>query len=588
MHTNQKTNFFDFFSIPVFFTGWALLSFLLTWTHLFYPFFFILYACIWTIIVWKKYQKQIIKIENKKNFFFLLLSATISCCLAYFFHTSSLFTGRDQGSIAQASIILSQQHTLVSTSPEANVFFKIYGQGTALNFPGFAYTEHGQLTTQFPIASIAWYASFYSIFGISGFSIANAILVFLFLWSLFLISKKFLDTGMSLFLILLSATTFPIFWFSRFTLSENFVLGFLWVTLTATVHLFQNKKPVHLWIALLAGSLLPFARIEGIILFGILLFLLLKREETRSIILQNTRPFLIYSTVFIPFFLWNMFVTLPFYKNIIKALLQSDITNIPTSANPTHIFSKITSVFSVFFNYGLLEILILGIVSIVIFAWKKRDDFPLFIPILITGPVFLYLVHSFISGDHPWMLRRFAFAVIPVMIWYSIVFLQNILRQPGILRKITASSLMLFLFISNISACIYFFPFSEGSDLLTQTRSLSEKFGNNDLVLIDRLATSDPWLLLSGPMSSLFGKHAVYFFNPNNWRDMDVSAFDKIYLVVSETNASFYTTSSLYPFLHFEDIFTLSFEHLQPETNPFEIPQKQHVTQKLLIYSLHP
>jgi hypothetical protein len=85
-----------------------------------------------------------------------------------------------------------------------------------------------------------------------------------------------------------------------------------------------------------------------------------------------------------------------------------------------------------------------------------------------------------------------------------------------------------------------YFPFSENKGLLEEMRKISENFGSDDLVLIDRSASGDGWAMISGPMSFIYGKNAVYFFNSEDLKKIDRTKFSRIYLVSSNQNAKMY------------------------------------------------
>ena len=119
---------------------------------------------------------------------FLIVTTVFS-----FFSTPTIFSGRDQGSISESAIRLSQNGQLEFSTPESEVFFKIYGPGRALNFPGFHYTPGGNLITQFPLIYTSWLALFFSLFGLTGFLIANALLFFVFSFSLYLLFRLFAE-----------------------------------------------------------------------------------------------------------------------------------------------------------------------------------------------------------------------------------------------------------------------------------------------------------------------------------------------------------------------------------------------------------
>ena len=108
----------------------------------------------------------------------LLLLITLGNLL---FTTPTLLSGRDQGAISEAAIRLSESTTLTYRTPATETFFAIYGPGKALNFPGFSYTANGDVITQFPLVYTSFLASFHSLFGIAGLTIANGLLLFFFL-----------------------------------------------------------------------------------------------------------------------------------------------------------------------------------------------------------------------------------------------------------------------------------------------------------------------------------------------------------------------------------------------------------------------
>ncbi|QQS20632.1 MAG: hypothetical protein IPL87_03615 [Candidatus Moraniibacteriota bacterium] len=101
---------------------------------------------------------------------FFLLAFSIS-----FISSPTVFSGRDQGSYANAAIRLVETESLQSRSLVSDTFFSLYGPGKALNFPGFFYTSEGALTSQFPLGSIVWFGLNFSLFGVSGFSVANSL-----------------------------------------------------------------------------------------------------------------------------------------------------------------------------------------------------------------------------------------------------------------------------------------------------------------------------------------------------------------------------------------------------------------------------
>ena len=126
-------------------------------------------------------KKDTTKNSNFLQLFFISLISLLFIIFLSFSTEPTVFSGRDQGSFSEAAVRLSQNHQLEFETLVSQEFFKIYGQGTALNFPGFSYTADGKLITHFSIGYIAWLAVFYSLFGLSGLAIANGVLFFIFL-----------------------------------------------------------------------------------------------------------------------------------------------------------------------------------------------------------------------------------------------------------------------------------------------------------------------------------------------------------------------------------------------------------------------
>lgn len=459
---------------------------------------------------------------------------------ASFFATPTIFSGRDQGSISEASIRLSQNHKLEFSTPASSQFFKLYGPGKALNFPGFYYTPEGQLTTQFPLAYISWLAIFYSFFGLAGLIIANAILFFIFFLSFYLLARRFLKEKFAYILLALTATSFPIFWFFKFTLSENMALALLWISIL-WIYLFIKEQRLFFYSSfLLSAGLLVFTRIEGIFLL-ISGFLTIFFFTRKNFIWKGKKKFLIlYPAIFLAILLiMNFTKNIPFYKEMGKALLhiRQDQSDAPSTT--LGFLSPAIFELRVFFLYGLTSSLFLGIFATIYFWVKKKWD--LLIPLFVTLPSLVYLFNPWISSDHPWMLRRFAFSIVPVFIFYSILFLQEWSNEEKRRhRKIISWIFIFIMLISNLLLFYQYFPFSENKNLLKETKKISDNFNSNDLVLIDRVASGDGFSMITGPLNFMYNKNAVYFFNPKDAEKIDKSKFKKIYLLTSNQSLEFF------------------------------------------------
>lgn len=531
MDNNYKP--FIIFSLFALFLGW--LGFILALLGLFWTLIFEAYILLGIgILVYLFLRKKLL---IKKDDWIAAVIILLFVAIFSLYATPTIFSGRDQGSISEAAIRLAQNHRLdFSTSP-SNEFFQIYGPGKALNFPGFYYLENGNLTTQFPLPYISWLAIFYSIFGLFGLVAANAILFFIFAFSLYFLIKQLCDKKFGLLGLLLALTSFSFSWFYKFTLSENMALALVWLAIWE-LFIFIDKpgsKTYYLFLSTL--GLLFFTRIEGILFFLSATIIIFSFKNTRQYIIRKKSwpkiifPLVLFSLIFILNFERNF----SFYQEMARAIFHSQGIGLATAG-----FFQEFYTLKVFILYGLISYLALGIVGIIYFL--KKRNWKALIPLFFVLPSFIYLVDSNISADHPWMLRRFVFSVLPALILYSVLV---IYEMWGKNKKIASLSLLVLLFFPGLPAFLNYFNFSENRNLLQETSAVSHNFANNDLILVDRLSSGDGWAMLSGPMNFMLGKNSVYFFNPSDLGKIDISKFNKIYLISPEENLNSWKSSVL-------------------------------------------
>jgi hypothetical protein len=192
----------------------------------------------------------------------------------------------------------------------------------------------------------------------------------------------------------------------------------------------------------------------------------------------------------------------------------------------------------IFVVYALLNYIILGIGGFCYFL--KKRNFKLLLPFLVLLPAFFYLINPSITPDHPWMLRRYAFAVVPICILYTIVFLDYFFK-----RRLVFYLFSLILLFFNLSIFLPYLKVEENSTLLAQVEELSTNFKDSDLILVDQVATGDGWAMMSGPLNVLFRKQAVYFFNPDDLEKIDATKFSNIYFIIPNDNLDFYKKNNL-------------------------------------------
>ena len=550
MNTDKKTiddrEFFLNFSL--FWVIFGALSLFSALGNFFYAWIFIVYIFLGLFYLAWTFQKNKRKLSLSKNFLITNGIFFIFVLLFSFFSTPTVFSGRDQGSISNAAIELSHNHKLEFSNKASTEFFSIYGPGKALNFPGFYYTKNGDLTTQFPLGYISWLAAFFSLFGITGLVIANSVTLFIFLSSFYLLGKELFGKEYSNLMLAFTLTSFSFIWFFKYTLSENLAMALLWVIILAVFYLIKNPNRKLFFLYLLAISLLIFTRIEGYAFFITSISALLITKKSREFIKENYKPIFYAILIFTIIFLLNLQKDFPFFKQIIKASLDS-ISETTTNSNDLvrkFIFPGI-NILQIHFIYGLLGFLIVGFFGILKILRKKQ--FSILIPLFVAFPALIYIVESKISSDHPWMLRRFVFAVLPIMILYSVYairYLKNSLSEKySFFLKYSYSIIIIILLASNIIPFTRYAFYKNDEELLQETENISKKFSSNDLILIDRLASGNGWSMISGPMMTIFKKQAVYFFNINDIKKINLKKFDNVYLIIPEEKISFYAASEI-------------------------------------------
>lgn len=622
MFNGNDYKIFNYFALFWLIIAWV--AFIITLANFFYWWVFVFIIFIGIFILFKKtiFLKYLFK--TSKTFIITNLILLSVIILFSFFSSPTIFSGRDQGSISQSSIRLAQFHQLEFSTSASKTFFdinssisknkfaeclkndkarlkktycEIISASKALNFPGFYYTIDGNLITQFPLAYISWLATFYTFFGLSGLIIANALLFYIFVFSFLFIlqniiptnnqatNKYPLITSITLSIVL---TSFSFMWFFKFTLTENMMLSFLWLAilqvliLTKTFLKEVSDKKLSFFIILLSSALLIFVRIEGILFFGIMLTLLFLHNHSKQYLHQNFRKIILPFLIILGFvFVWNFKVDIYFYKAIVKAFTKDLIGSSLTLSNTGFLF-PLFNLLKIFILYGLFFPLILGLFK-VLFLFKKKQ-FQLLVPFFIIAPIFIYLFNPQITPDHPWMLRRFVFAILPISILYTMLFINDLFQK----RKKMIVMLIFFIIIScNLYSFISFLTFRPTDSLQQETRTIKQEFTNNDLILVDRMAGGDNWNMITGPMDFLFQKNAAYLFNPNDIAVISTKNYAKIYLITSNEKINYYKSSSIGNSLIFIKNYTINSTILYDNSlNNTSLPKIKTITTKGAIFEI--
>lgn len=522
----------------------------------------------------------------------LIIILVVITSINTFFTTPTILSGRDQGSISEAAIRLAQTSVLTYKNNAVSTFFDIYGPGLALNFPGFVYTNDGSLLTQFPLVYTSFLAGFYRLLGMHGLVIANNLLLFCFLLSLFQLLRLFIEPSRAALATLVAGLSFLPLYFSQLTLTENlavFLFTFLCYNLLCFI-----KKPIflHYTAFFLATTLLVFTRIEGYIIFPLAFIVLLWNKDARNLL--RTYPLkavVIPGAVFFFFFLRNFFMNLPYYKTIGRAFEKmlggfgSDALS--TSSSGLGLLAGHVPVGGVLILYGVLPIFLAGILGYLI-LWRAKRRL-IFIPLFIALPTLIYLFIPSITLDHPWMLRRYYFTLFPVFILGAAVGL-SLLSDTTKQARIVYSSLMIFLLCFSLPANSSVLTVREDRALLPQIEKFSQGFSPESLILIDRAVTGSGYALPTDPLTNLYNRQAVYIFNPEDIARIDFTRFSQVYLLTPESELYRYT-ETLSDKLIYKGSYTFTRTGLMEtnlnQNNSFAFPEKKTFETKNLLFQLY-
>lgn len=540
MQKMKLTKFQLFVAIAVFWVGLGWLGLILALIGAFHIAFLGAYFLLGlaTLIFLFFFNREEIK-KITPRFLYVPGASVILIVIFSIFSTPTIFSGRDQGSLSGAAISLAENHHLKFSFPAEQEFFHIYGAGRALNFPGFNYAPDGQLITQFPLGYISWLAIFYSFFGLSGLTLANGILLFVFALAFYLLAQIYLRPSSSFAGLLLILTAFPVFWFSKFTLSENMALALTWLGILFFVQYFREEKRFYLWSSFLALGLLAFARVEALFFLLMIMLILFFKARRKQISLRIMIGRKILWTLAGMAAVYAVFIAVDsqFFITLAKALIKPFASFSSAALLSGALWSSVLYIGKVFFTYYLLNFLLFGFIGL-LYALKKNKEAA--IPFLIILPSFIYLIFPNISADHPWMLRRFVFSIIPVGVFYTTLLLDGFFKKRTVFYAFAGVMLALNLFLM-----VRFLPIIPHQKLLSGVAQILPNFSNSGLILVDREATGDGWSMLTGPLCFLFGKQAIYFINPADLDKLSILNYSEVYFIVPDNRLDFYEKSGL-------------------------------------------
>jgi hypothetical protein len=497
-----------------------------------------------TVLLWR--LRSIHLLKTLRAYLWPIAVFLFAACLAAWAlttHPIELSAGRDQGSLAEAALRLTQNHRLFFLDAGALSFFQIAGPGTALNFPGFAYDATGFLVSQFPLGYPVWLAGFVMLFGLVGFSIANGILFSvsaLALFDILLVLGK--RTSLALLGTLLFSSSFLPLWFVSFTLTENLALVFFLFAVLLGLRTQQGELSLlsqNIFSGALLATGLGFAvtRIEGWFFLALtalfLWWFLGTKQVIRTILSPQSLLFFLAGLLVVGV---TLFIDLPYFIVIAKALLKILTENIAGGTEQ----SASTLLWPLLWQYHVLPVLLFGAAAI---TWLiRKKEWRVLTVLFFMLPALPYLLLPSITPDAPWMLRRFLFILFPafwIFFWLAVIlFVERVLPR----KHQRLSIALLFLLVLGItfpSLSLYRHSTYKHTTK-AETARLAERFTNKDLLLLDKGVSGDGFMMPTLLLNTVFSRHAVYFFNPSDVAKLDTRRFERVFLITPASNVDFY------------------------------------------------
>lgn len=551
---------FIIFSLWFVCIAWA--ANLLAMFSLFYkPILFASLLFITAVFVFLFHKKQPQSCSSKHNILVVLFVILFSIFASIYFH-DTLYGGRDPGIYSTNAIYLSEHHTMLIDSPINDLI------PSFLSPNNYIKTSDGRLISQFHFGYISWVAIYYSLFGMAAIKFSNILPLFVGLISIYLIGKEIRNSYVGLGVVLTFSASYPLIWFSRQTVTEIFFMALFWFGVLCCLYIQQRKHNLYYISSMLAFGMLPFVRIEGLILFGFYFIFLLYvfsskdiwssnqsitnnkgkgldyfsdlKNQDRFHFLKNKFPVLLWFVFALTsvLLLYYYFFMQTRYLGVIDAVLNYFSGGMISSAPETVSMDKtaIRYHFPEFVYMALSEYnLQLPLISIflVFIASVLRMDASSKKQLLIIFfmlPGFLYLLSPFITLDQPWFLRRYIATTIPGAFLLMSLLMHDLSKQ-----KTVYIGLLSLVMILNIYTAYPILFFSENQGMIASVGDISAQVGPNDLVLVDRYAAGS--YKIADPLFFVYSKPALWWDAGSLGKlknNLNVSRFDTVYILTNK------------------------------------------------------
>jgi len=469
------------------------------------------------------------------------------------FFSFPAFSGRDEGSYANAAVYLAKFGNISFHLPLLDYLNAEGPAHQSLNFPGFV-IKNGNLTSQFSPAYPVWLSVFFLVFQtVFSFALANGILILGGGISFYILLRFFASRWLSSAGLMIVLFNFLFLWFPRFTLSENlaFFLFFnlllflfllrkslnssLLLPIVSLIILFPLVRPEGWWILAVSLAVLFFWYRKGLFRVTAGCFTKLAPVFFGGIIFIGIDfyfQFAVYRRLLRDWLEWSN--TSSSYASVLAGnFFTQDLGKIILAPFPS--WQRFTYFFQIEWNYGVFIFGLIAAAVFLVFVFDRRKRFflqderyLLSVAIILSFPFFSAFVSPQISSDHPWMLRRFFFVVLPCGILAAFILLietaRRVSRKSAILLVSLSPAILL---LPSMPAGAYFLTVKLDSGREKALNELAREFQSGDFVFLSRESSGDGWRMWAEPLSSLYDIDAAYVYSPGNITDFRELVYDR-------------------------------------------------------------
>lgn len=553
---------YQFIVLSLWFVCIAWAANLLAMFSLFYrPILFAVLLFITAVFVFLFFRKQPQNRSSKYDVLAVIFVVVFSIFTSIYFH-DTFYGGRDPGIYSTNAIYLSEYHTMLIDSPMNDLI------PSFLSPNNYIRTADGRLISQFHFGYISWVAIYYSLFGPAAIKFSNILPLFVGLISIYFIGKELRNSYVGLGAILTFSASYPLIWFSRQTVTEIFFMSLFWFGVLCCLYLQQRGHYLYYISSLLAFGMLPFVRIEGLILFGFYFLFLLYvfsfkgslspnqkiahnkskgldqfsgiKDQGISNFMNKNFPVLFWFAFILTsvFLLYYYFFMQTRYLGVIDAVLNhfsgSMISSVPETVPMDrtairHHFPEFVYMALSEYNLQLPLVCIFLVFVASVFRMDSNSKKQLIV-IFFMFPGFLYLLSPFITLDQPWFLRRYVATTIPGAFLLMSLLLNDLSKQRTVYFGLI--SLVMVLNIYTVYPILFF---CENQGMISNVEDISAQVGPNDLVLVDRYASGS--YKMADPLFFVYSKPALWWDADSIGKlkdGLNVSRFDTVYILTNK------------------------------------------------------